>query len=198
MNYIELINKFWELDEAWQFRASETRLYFYLLKVANRLGWAGTFYHGDDKTAANVGISKTTLKSARLRLTKAGLITFGKGGKGYGRKTRYLILMPDTDPAPPLNKQKPNTEKETGKEKIKRFSPPSLREVREYCEKRNNNVEPQKFIDFYTAKNWMIGKNKMKNWEAALRTWEHRDKCDRHKHPAASQHSKQMKDDRRW
>lgn len=196
MNYIELINKFWELDEAWQFRASETRLYFYLLKVANRLGWTGAFHHGDDKTAANVGISKITLRTARIRLTEAGLIAFSKGGKGHGRKTRYHILMQDAASTPLLDK--PKVEKETDKEKTKRFSPPSLKEVKEYCKKRNNDVDPQKFIDFYTAKNWMIGKNKMKNWEAALRTWEYRDKGDRHKHPAASQNSKQMKDDKRW
>lgn len=37
---------------------------------------------------------------------------------------------------------------------------------------RHNNVDPEKFIDFYSAKGWMIGKNKMKDWKAAVRTWE--------------------------
>lgn len=58
--------------------------------------------------------------------------------------------------------------KEIYKEKI----PPSLDEVKQYCQERNNDVDPQKFIDFYSAKGWMIGKNKMKDWKAAVRTWE--------------------------
>ena len=52
------------------------------------------------------------------------------------------------------------------------FHKPTLEQVREYCEERNNNVNPEQFIDFYESKNWMIGKNKMKNWKACVRTWE--------------------------
>ncbi len=55
------------------------------------------------------------------------------------------------------------------------FIPPTLEEVTSYCKKRNNSVDPQRFIDFYSAKGWMIGKNKMKDWKAAVRTWERRD-----------------------
>lgn len=53
-----------------------------------------------------------------------------------------------------------------------RFTPPSLDEVRAYCKERNNRVDPQKFIDHYTANGWMVGRNKMKDWKAAVRTWE--------------------------
>ena len=55
-----------------------------------------------------------------------------------------------------------------------RFTPPSIDEVRAYCEERGNNVDPQRFIDFYAAKGWMVGRNKMKDWKAAVRTWEQR------------------------
>lgn len=54
----------------------------------------------------------------------------------------------------------------------KKFVKPSLEEVRNYCLERKNNVNPEKFIDFYEAKDWYIGKNKMKDWKAAVRTWE--------------------------
>lgn len=57
-------------------------------------------------------------------------------------------------------------------EKAKRFVPPSVEEVEQYCFERNNNVDAQSFIDFYESKGWMIGKNKMKDWKAAVRTWE--------------------------
>lgn len=52
------------------------------------------------------------------------------------------------------------------------FTPPEIEEVSEYCKIRKNGIDPEKFIDFYTSKGWMIGKNKMKDWRAAVRTWE--------------------------
>lgn len=61
-----------------------------------------------------------------------------------------------------------------GKNNNSHFVPPTLEEVSEYCKERNNNVDPQRFIDFYSAKGWMIGKNKMKDFRAAIRTWEQR------------------------
>jgi hypothetical protein len=52
------------------------------------------------------------------------------------------------------------------------FTPPSLDEVTGYCRERNNHVKPQKFIDFYSSKGWMVGKNRMSDWKAAVRGWE--------------------------
>lgn len=56
-----------------------------------------------------------------------------------------------------------------------KFIPPSLEDVSEYCTKRKNGVDPQRFVDFYEAKGWMIGKNRMKSWQAAVRTWERKE-----------------------
>ena len=53
-----------------------------------------------------------------------------------------------------------------------KFTPPSLDEVKAYCTERHNHVDAEKWVDFYTSKNWMIGKNKMTDWKAAVRTWE--------------------------
>lgn len=53
-----------------------------------------------------------------------------------------------------------------------RFTPPSVDEVTAYCEERGNRVDPQEFVDFYESKGWMVGKNKMKDWKASVRTWE--------------------------
>ena len=54
----------------------------------------------------------------------------------------------------------------------KRFVPPTLEEVQAYCIERNNNVDAERFINHYTSNGWMVGKNKMKDWKAAVRTWE--------------------------
>ena len=52
------------------------------------------------------------------------------------------------------------------------FSKPSLEELKTYCKERKNTVDADTFINFYESKGWMIGKNKMKDWKAAVRTWE--------------------------
>lgn len=52
------------------------------------------------------------------------------------------------------------------------FTPPTVEEVTQYCKERNNNVDAEMFVDFYSAKGWMIGKNKMKSWKHAVHTWE--------------------------
>lgn len=57
----------------------------------------------------------------------------------------------------------------------KRFKKPTLDEVKNYCNLRNNNIDAEAFIDFYESKNWKIGKNKMKDWKACIRTWERRE-----------------------
>lgn len=74
-------------------------------------------------------------------------------------------------------------EKETpkGVSKKKNFVPPTVEEVRAYCESRHNNVDPETFVDFYTSKGWMVGKNKMKDWKSAVRTWERNRKQDKPK-----------------
>ena len=58
------------------------------------------------------------------------------------------------------------------KEGGKRFAPPTVDEVALYCQERGNQVDPDAFVNFYTSKGWMVGKNKMKDWKAAVRTWE--------------------------
>jgi len=52
------------------------------------------------------------------------------------------------------------------------FKKPTIEEIKEYCSSRNNNVDAEMFYDFYESKGWMIGKNKMKDWKSAVRTWE--------------------------
>ena len=54
----------------------------------------------------------------------------------------------------------------------KKFTPPTVSEVEEYCQERQNRIDAQSFVDFYESKGWMVGKNKMKDWKAAIRTWE--------------------------
>lgn len=83
-----------------------------------------------------------------------------------------------------LNKTKQYKEKdkkksptgETPPKKQKRFIPPTYEEVKKYCEERGDIVDAMRFTLFYTSKGWMVGKSKMVDWKAAVRTWEIKEK----------------------
>lgn len=55
-----------------------------------------------------------------------------------------------------------------------RFVPPSVEEVQAYCQERSNGIDASLFVDFYEARGWTAGRGKMRNWKAAVRTWEKR------------------------
>tara|TARA_R110002111_G_scaffold262645_1_gene339700 strand:+ start:748 stop:1368 length:621 start_codon:yes stop_codon:yes gene_type:complete len=59
-----------------------------------------------------------------------------------------------------------------------RFLKPTIIDIKKYCTERKNNVDCETFFDFYESKDWLIGKNKMKNWKACVRTWEKRNKIN--------------------
>ena len=56
--------------------------------------------------------------------------------------------------------------------KRKRFEKPSISDIKQYCMERNNNVNAEQFYDHYESNGWKVGKNAMKDWKAAVRTWE--------------------------
>lgn len=82
-----------------------------------------------------------------------------------------LVTNCNTEIEIEIEKEK-ELEKSKRESKRKRFTPPTLEEVTAYCNERNNNIDPQHFIDYYTSNGWLVGKNKMKDWKAAVRTWE--------------------------
>lgn len=80
----------------------------------------------------------------------------------------FVEPIPDNKPD-----KKPNNNTDIYMDKKqKRFKPPTVDEVKAYCIERQNNVDAERFIDYYTANGWKVGKNTMKDWKAAVRTWE--------------------------
>lgn len=94
-----------------------------------------------------------TVKSERFRRALSDTLSIP-----YPYPMGYPIHTSDTD-----------TDTDTDSVKKKH---PTVEEVRAYCEERGNKVDPETFVDFYESKGWLIGKNPMKDWKAAVRTWE--------------------------
>lgn len=69
--------------------------------------------------------------------------------------------------------------------KRSRFVPPTAEEVRAYCQERGNGIDPILFVDFYEARGWSAGRGKMKDWKAAVRTWERREQGGKEADPYA-------------
>ena len=63
------------------------------------------------------------------------------------------------------------------------FKKPTIEEIKEYCSERSNGINAEAFYDFYESKDWYVGKNKMKDWKACIRTWEKRNKSKEEKLP---------------
>lgn len=88
------------------------------------------------------------------------------------------------------NKKLNNKENINTKEKFKK---PTLEEITQYCNDRNNGIDPEQFYDFYESKNWMIGKNKMQDYRAAVRNWERNHKKE-HKETRYEREQRIMKE----
>lgn len=68
-------------------------------------------------------------------------------------------------------KEKDNVNDNVNDNNKKTFTPPSVSDVSDYCTLNGYGIDPESFVDFYASKGWMVGKNKMKDWKASVRTW---------------------------
>ena len=102
------------------------------------------------------------------------------------RRQRQGDIVPLPSPKCPTEKEI-DIEIDIDKEKEdikpqKRFTKPTLEEVQAYCRERNNNVDAQKWYDYYSSNGWKVGRSKMVDWKAAIRTWERGDSGGKPKH----------------
>lgn len=131
-----------------------------------------------DGTADDVkGVAKSILIMARPQIDKNNK-RYENGTRG-GRKPndnqsgtkaepKCISSKPNVNVNDNVNDIKENTLKSV---KEKRFAPPTSEDVKEYCREKGLNVDADRFVDFYESKNWYVGKNKMKDWKAAVRNW---------------------------
>lgn len=157
-------------------------------EVTEQLTDDGMFFETVDRIEENTTLSKYQQSKAVNVLTDAGILETRKIGipaKRYFKINEQVVLNLLDDKRlknlttvskknEPLEVKKVdcNNNIDNKKESNKRFTPPTVEEVRAYCIERNNNVDAERFVDYYESKGWLIGKIKMKSWKAAVRTWE--------------------------
>lgn len=107
------------------------------------------------------------------------LTAFSKRGKAAAkaRWAKYASSIPHASQSKAKSETSnpPSVPIRSGPDQVKKFgafAPPTLAEVQAYCKERGNAVDAQRWHDFYSAKGWMVGKTRMRDWRAAVRTWE--------------------------
>lgn len=177
-------------------------LAFALIHTCTQKG-DGCWHAGYDKLALRIGATQRTAIMCVKSLEEAGLIRMydatigGKNRKAlesivssenisYEKISSENISEQRGEKISPNNIDIDNNKKEeytkvySKKETAKRFVKPSVEEIRAYCLERRNGIDAEQFFDHYESKGWVVGKSPMKDWKAAVRTWE---KMERDKHP---------------
>jgi hypothetical protein len=174
------------LEWEWFDDKNTFRLFMYLLLKANhkernyrgKLIEVGQTLTGLDLLSKEVGLTIQQIRTSLSKLKSTNEITIKTSSKGtiiqvVNYKKYQIVTNQITDEQQTNNKQV-TTNKNVKKEKNENntFTPPSAIEVLDYCIERKNFVNAETFIDFYESKGWMVGRNKMKDWKACVRTWE--------------------------
>ena len=196
--YIKLFRSL--LDWEWYSDINTRLVFIHLLLNANweESGFKGIdipkggLVIGRKQLAESVGISEQSVRTALEHLKSTNEITIKSTNKfsviTIVNWEKYQCVREEltnestnnlTNNQPTTNQQLTTEEeykniriKEINNIRGKIFVPPTIEEVKDYCHERNNNIDPETFINFYESKGWYVGKNKMKDWKAAIRTWE--------------------------
>ena len=189
--------------------ANAKLLYGELTALSNEKGYC---WAGNDYFAGLYEVSKTSVSKWVSALKDAGYIQiqleYAEGTKQILHRYIRIVKDPieeklhtsirkvndpieekliDNSTSNNTNNNTMNIGVVTPEKKLKKlFVKPTLTEVIDYCNATQANIDPQGFLDFYDSKNWMIGKNKMKDWQACVRTWK-RKEAESNKHRMAKQ-----------
>lgn len=207
--YVKLFRKMltWE----WYGDTNTTRVFLHILLNVNyepsryrghEIG-AGECVFGRKKWAKELGLSERQVRTALEHLKSTNEVTTKATNKftiihlekwefwqiGEGKATTKTTNKksnerPTTDQQPTTSKESKNVRK---KEviNIRNLIPPTLEMVEAYIEENNYNVDAGAFMDYYESKGWMVGKAKMKDWQASVRNWNRNERGKRSSNPFA-------------
>jgi DNA-binding transcriptional MerR regulator len=181
--WIKIHRKF--LDWEWFNKSEAVHLFMYLVLKANHKEgqWQGIdikkgqFVTSFGKISSDTGISLQTIRTLSKKFEKTNEINIQTTNK-FTTVTlcKYECYQQENEPTnTKLTNEQQTTNKQLTTNKNdkneKKFIIPTFNDVLEYCMQNNLDVDGVKFINFYESKGWMVGKNKMKDWKAAIRTW---------------------------
>jgi len=133
----------------------------------------GSIITSRDLLAQETGLSPQQIRTTLTKLKSTNEITIETSSKGtiiqVVNYAKYQIPTNELTDEQPTNNQRVTTNKKDNKEK--KFIAPTYNDVLEFCMKNDLEIDVNKFINFYESKGWMVGKNKMKDWKAAVRNW---------------------------
>jgi hypothetical protein len=95
--------------------------------------------------------------------------------EGYSRVRKFREKNSNADETPLITIEERRIEEkriEKNNTGANKFAKPTIEEVKNYCTERKNKIDPSKFLNYYESNGWKVGRNPMKNWKAAIRTWE--------------------------
>lgn len=189
MNSYDLSRNFcdWGFENPDKIKPIHYAIYFFSIEHCNRLGWKEKFGLPSQMVMEAIGVKNWRTYSSGLNdLVDFGFIKIIEKSKNQYSSNIIAIVnftkAPTKAPTKALDKalSKHSTkhsqstvsiDKQETKNNKQRFIVPTLSEVVEYCRQKQINVDCNRFIDFYESKGWMVGKNKMKDWKAAIRNW---------------------------
>lgn len=139
----------------------------------------GQFIFGRQSAADSLGMAASTTWDCVKALEKLGYISIKSNNKFSVVTVEIPMLFEqDNDESRQQidNKSTANRHREENKKTKNDFTKPSIAEIASYCEERQNGLDAEAFYDFYECKGWKVGKNSMRDWKAAVRTWERNSK----------------------
>jgi hypothetical protein len=174
------------LEWEWYSDTNTFRVFLHLLLKANHKEKKyrgmdlkiGTIITSRDILAMETGLSVRQVRTSLDKLKTTNELTIKTSSQGtiieVVNYAKYQLTTNETANERPTNDQQTTTNKNDKKEKNERsiFIEPTYIEILEYCIERKNGVDVNKFLNFYSSKGWMVGKNKMIDWKACVRTWE--------------------------
>lgn len=142
---------------------------------------AGQFVFGRKVAAIETGFPESTVWKRMKTLEKAGMIGIQSNNKfsvvtveNWG-----LYQCSEADKSAKRDKRKTSAEQQRNTDKnvknVKNIVPPTIEMVEQYCLEQNLPINPQKFMDYYDSNGWKVGKSKMKDWQATVRSWARRE-----------------------
>lgn len=148
----------------------------YALIYSHSQDGEGAYWGSLSHTADRLNISRRAAVDVLNRLVERGYIKKTSAEIDGVMRSMYRAVVPDEATPPRKRKSEPQQHPQEAPKKVARFVPPTVEEVRAYCQERGNKVDAQRFVDFYTANGWHQGRGKpIKDWRAAVRTWERDD-----------------------